>query len=86
MGAWDHVVDAAQDFAFLKATASSDEERQARNLRLRTVGVAWIPGLLLTMLLAARTQNFLVALAGVVVLAVASWAYVRRPGFLRKGQ
>jgi len=84
MPSWDHFVDAVNDYAFVKSLTDADEQRGERSMRRRVAAVAWIPGLLLVLLLGAWSRSGVVVIAGFVVLIACLLIYAERPGFLRR--
>ncbi len=84
MPSWDHVVEAANDFAFAKAMASTDGEGQARNNRRRFAAAAWIPGAILVAYLAGSQESWAIAVVGFGVLLAGMYVYAERPRFGRK--
>jgi hypothetical protein len=73
----DHVGDLIDDFVF---AMSKGYEADARFLRRRVVAVAFIPGLLLVMMLGQWTHSGVVAVAGLVVLVTAMALGILLPG------
>jgi hypothetical protein len=65
---FDHAGDAAADFALVKSMSDADPERNARYLRHRIAAAAWIPGLLLVIMLGQLTRSLVMASAGMVIL------------------
>lgn len=84
MPSWDHMVDAANDFAFMKAMGNPDSERQARHARQRYAAVFWIPGAGVAAYLAGIYQSPVIAIVGLVAVSVVLWAYSERPRFLSR--
>ena len=72
MGLPDHLSDAVNDYAFVKEAVGADADRTALYLRRRVAAVAFVPGLLLVMLIGGWTHSGVLAVAGLAVLVGAT--------------
>ena len=80
MGLPDHLVGAAYDYGFVKATSVSDSDGARRYVWRRVAAVAFVPGLLIAMMLGQMSGSAVVALAALTVLVVATGLAIILPG------
>jgi hypothetical protein len=69
MSAFDHVVDAANDYAFVKRVAADDEQRSGLYFRRRIAATLWIPAVMVAIVAGqywAESWQLTVALAALV--------------------
>jgi hypothetical protein len=67
--------DLAKDLAVARSGEGGDD---ARVLRRRIAGIAWAPGAILVVLLAAWSSSWLIGLAGIALLLIGLWLFAER--------
>jgi hypothetical protein len=68
----------ARRFAETDTDPAKIDATEARTMRRRLAGIAWLPGAGLMLLLGGATNSALVGVAGFVVLLVALWLFAER--------
>lgn len=68
--------DLAKDLAVARSGEGADAD--PRVLRRRIAGIAWAPGAILVVLLAAWSGSWLIGVAGIALLLVGLWLFAER--------
>ena len=69
MSAFDHVVEAASDYAFVKGLARDDEQQAGFYYRRRVAAALWIPAVMIAIVAGESwVQSWLVTIALVTVV------------------
>ena len=69
--------DLAKDLAVARSGEGTDGD-DSRVLRRRIAGIAWAPGAILIVLLAAWSSSWLVGVAGITMLLIGLWLFAER--------
>ena len=69
--------DLAKDLAVARS-GEGDRGADDRLLRRRIAGIAWAPGAILVVFLAAWSRSWLVGIAGIVLLLIGLWLFAER--------
>jgi hypothetical protein len=67
--------DLAKDLAVARSGEGADDPRV---LRRRIAGIAWAPGAILVVLLAAGAHSWVVGIAGIALLLIGLWLFAER--------
>jgi hypothetical protein len=70
--------DLAKDLAVARSGEGADSDSEPRILRRRIAGIAWAPGAILVVFLAAWSSSWLIGVAGIALLLVGLWLYAER--------
>lgn len=70
--------DLAKDLAVARSGAGPDGEADARLMRRRIAGIAWAPGAILVVFLAAWSRSWLIGIAGILLLLIGLWVFAER--------
>jgi hypothetical protein len=70
--------DLAKDLAVARSGEGPDGGADDRLLRRRIAGIAWAPGAILVVFLAAWSRSWLVGIAGIVLLLIGLWLFAER--------
>jgi ABC-type nickel/cobalt efflux system permease component RcnA len=68
--------DLAKDLAV--ARSGEDADADSRIMRRRIAGIAWAPGAILVVFLAAWSQSWLIGIAGIALLLIGLWLFAER--------
>jgi hypothetical protein len=69
--------DLAKDLAVARSGEGADAD-DPRVLRRRIAGIAWAPGAILVVLLAAWSSSWLIGVAGIALLLIGLWLFAER--------
>jgi ABC-type nickel/cobalt efflux system permease component RcnA len=69
--------DLAKDLAVARSGESTEAD-DPRVLRRRIAGIAWAPGAILVVLLAAWSKSWLIGIAGIALLLIGLWLFAER--------
>jgi hypothetical protein len=69
--------DLAKDLAVARSGEGGDAD-DSRVLRRRIAGIAWAPGAILVVLLAAWAHSWLIGIAGIALLLIGLWLFAER--------
>jgi len=69
--------DLAKDLAVARSGEGTEAD-DPRVLRRRIAGIAWAPGAILVVLLAAWSKSWLIGIAGIALLLIGLWLFAER--------
>ena len=69
--------DLAKDLAVARSGEGAEAD-DPRVLRRRIAGIAWAPGAILVVFLAAWSKSWLIAIAGIALLLIGLWLFAER--------
>lgn len=70
--------DLAKDLAVARSGEGADADADPRFLRRRIAGIAWAPGAILIVFLAAWSGSWLIGIAGIALLLIGLWLFAER--------
>jgi hypothetical protein len=70
--------DLAKDLAVARSGEAADADSDPRIMRRRIAGIAWAPGAIVVVLLAAWSHNWLIGVSGIALLLIGLWLFAER--------